>query len=384
MLDAIAEKKKLIRELEFYFKKLNSERLYTHPNHKETKDWLAEVAGIFKNLDESDYKAFQNHRQHLYAEMNRETRKHAAHQIEAFTREKVASWKRYRFEEIKESPTAYIRQGIIEGFIKKKDNFNYKKLIRLMTELNSDFVSGYPYSTSMLIRGILDHIPPLLNCSNFEEVANNYSWEKTDKKYMKALLDFKNEGDDALHRKISSKEDLLEMDNIPSSNRLNILLQECLNCVATPVSDKLIKQIEQKTPDKSIKIEIVKGENINWANYSQQFNVWSSFRIHLEIDNFNSKKPDYINVSLIGKKMDGSEWIAKHFNFPGVDKQDEEVRVEGEEVKRVHVFISDYKADSQTREEMPEIDDNGLFLIVMTKSGAEFKIPIPREKITRG
>ena len=80
-----------------YFKKLNVSKLYKEPDHKTSKDWLSEVAAIFKNLDESDFKAFIDYRKHLYPSIPLTTRKHAAEQIDGFVRQKVAEYKKYDF-----------------------------------------------------------------------------------------------------------------------------------------------------------------------------------------------------------------------------------------------------------------------------------------------
>jgi hypothetical protein len=52
-------------------------------------------------------------------------------------------------------------------------------------------------------------------------------WTQTDKKYAKKLLDFKLQGDDALHRQISEKTDLIGIDDLPPRTWLNRLLHEC-------------------------------------------------------------------------------------------------------------------------------------------------------------
>lgn len=380
MSDAIKNKKKLVKELESCFKKLDLQRLYIYPDQEDTKDWLADVAAILKNLDETDYQIFQNYKQHLYSVMLLPIRKRAAQQIEGFVREKIATWKRYRFEDAKESSTTYVRQEIIEGFIKKQGKFNYKKLIRLMTELNSVFVSGYPYASSMLIRGILDHIPPLFGCETFEQVVSNHSWGRTDKKYMKGLFEFKKEGDDALHRQISEKEDLLDINDIPSSVRLNRLLQECLSVAG---KKKIKKQELIKKRDKGINIKLTEGSAARWANFASDHRVWSSFELFLEVDNFNSKKPDFIGVALYGKTLDGNEWIGNHFHFELSDGQDSEYKIKAEDVKKVRVLISNHNYDGQTRIPMPSINNNGLTLIAKTKSGKEFNISIPKDRIVK-
>lgn len=375
------QKKALVEDLSKYHKALNVKKLYEESDHKTSKDWLAEVAAILKNLDETDFKAFSDLRQHLYPSIPLVTRKHAAEQIDGFIRQKVAEYKRYNFE-AQEQSTVYINQEIIEGFIKKRDGFNYKKLIRLLGELSSNYAAGYPYSSSMLVRALLDHIPPLLGCNSFEEVVNNYPWSRTDKEYMNRLLDFRNDADDALHRQMSKDQDLLEMENLPNSNRINRLLQECLKVGGTikPSAPSISKQ---PTGSKDIQVKLAE-EKVSWANYGLARYVWSSFRLSLEIDNFRSNKPDYISISITASLVDGGSWIGNHFIFEKVDKQDEEFRVEANEVKRVTVFVSDYQADSQTREPMPNIDKKTLKIGVSTRSGRRFVIPLDENQIIKG
>jgi len=91
------DKKQLIEELEQYHKVLNVRRLYEFPDHKNSKDWLAEVAAILKNLDESDYQEFMRLRQSIYSTVKRKTRREAALKIDCFVRQKVAEYSRYDF-----------------------------------------------------------------------------------------------------------------------------------------------------------------------------------------------------------------------------------------------------------------------------------------------
>ena len=77
------------------------------------------------------------------------------------------------------------------------------------------------------MRAILDHVPPILGCTDFAAVANNYPWGRTDKRYMKKLADFRDQADDALHRQISQKRDVLDFDDMPPSVYVDRLLQEC-------------------------------------------------------------------------------------------------------------------------------------------------------------
>jgi hypothetical protein len=101
------------------------------------------------------------------------------------------------------------------------------KLLQLIDELNDNYARENAYAAHALLRAILDHIPPILGCASITEVANNYQWSRTDRGYVKRLLDFKPQGDDVLHRQISGKADLLGMDDLPPRVWLNRLLQEC-------------------------------------------------------------------------------------------------------------------------------------------------------------
>src|SRR5260370_11011973 len=107
------------------------------------------------------------------------------------------------------------------------------KLLRLIEELNENYARGSAYAAPAVLRALLDHIPPLLGCTNFTAVANNYPWSRTDKAYMRRLLDFKLQADDAMHRQISAKTDLLSLDDIPPRAWINRLLQECASSIET-------------------------------------------------------------------------------------------------------------------------------------------------------
>ncbi len=105
------------------------------------------------------------------------------------------------------------------------------KLLALVEELNDNYAWKNTYAAHALLRAILDHIPTILGCAGFQAVANNYPWTQTDKRYMRKLLDFRNQADDALHRQISVKADVLAFDDMPARVCVNRLLQECASCL---------------------------------------------------------------------------------------------------------------------------------------------------------
>jgi hypothetical protein len=107
--------------------------------------------------------------------------------------------------------------------------FDWSKLLRLIDEVNGNYSHGNVYAVHTLLRAILDHVPPLFGCANFAGVVSNYHWGQTDKAYMRKLLDFRMQADDALHRQISARLDLLSREDLPPRAWINRLLQECAN-----------------------------------------------------------------------------------------------------------------------------------------------------------
>jgi hypothetical protein len=105
--------------------------------------------------------------------------------------------------------------------------FDHAKLLGLIDELNDNYRKGNGYASHVLLRAILDHIPPMLGCADFKAVASNYPWSRTDKAYMRKLLDFKLQADDVMHRQISRRPDVLGVEDMPPRAWINRLLQEC-------------------------------------------------------------------------------------------------------------------------------------------------------------
>ena len=123
----------------------------------------------------------------------------------------------------------YVDEQIIEAIRAKngQSKFEVTKLLDLIDELNDNYARGNTYASHALLRAILDHIPPILGCADFAAIANNYSWGRTDKRYIMRLAAFRDQADDALHRQISIKANLLGFDDLPASVCVDTLLQEC-------------------------------------------------------------------------------------------------------------------------------------------------------------
>jgi hypothetical protein len=124
---------------------------------------------------------------------------------------------------------SYIDAQVIAAIKAKEgtDRFDRSKLLRLIEELNDNCVRGNGHAAHALLRAILDHVPPLLGSADFAAAVNNYKWNRTDRSYIRKLLDFKLQADDVLHRQISSRADLLSLDDVPPRACVNRLLQVC-------------------------------------------------------------------------------------------------------------------------------------------------------------
>lgn len=123
----------------------------------------------------------------------------------------------------------YVDQQVIDAIRARagQSRFDVTKLLKLIDELNDNYTRDNAYGAHAVLRGLVDHVPPILGCADFNAVASNYSWTRTDKRYIKRLADFRAQGDDALHRQISEEPDLLDLDDMPPSRYVERLLQEC-------------------------------------------------------------------------------------------------------------------------------------------------------------
>ena len=106
--------------------------------------------------------------------------------------------------------------------------FDFKKLIRLCEEINTVYSEECYLATAMLVRGILDHVPPLFGQSSFKEAANNYGGGgKSFKEAMQHLESAARKVADAhLHMPIRKSETLPTAQQVNFASQLDVLLAE--------------------------------------------------------------------------------------------------------------------------------------------------------------
>lgn len=107
------------------------------------------------------------------------------------------------------------------------EKFDLIRLIRLCEEANDNYRSENYMSVAMIGRTIINHIPPIFNYANFNEVTNNYSGSPSFKKSMASLNNsLKNISDSLLHQVIRNKDSLPNNTQVNFSQDLDVLLCE--------------------------------------------------------------------------------------------------------------------------------------------------------------
>jgi len=111
----------------------------------------------------------------------------------------------------------------------KTKKFDFSRLNQMLKELNDAFVAENWISVILLVRSIIDHVPPIFTCKNFSEIANNYKGAKSFKDSMSHLdKSSRKIADSYLHIQIRKKEVLPNRTQVNFSNDIDVLLAEII------------------------------------------------------------------------------------------------------------------------------------------------------------
>ncbi len=111
-------------------------------------------------------------------------------------------------------------------------NFDLTKLIKLCEEINTCYTNECYLAVAMLVRAMLDHIPPIFGYTSFREVANNYGGGRSLRKSLQNLQNSsRNIADAHLHLPIRSTESLPNKTQVNFSNDLDVLLSEIVRAL---------------------------------------------------------------------------------------------------------------------------------------------------------
>jgi hypothetical protein len=107
------------------------------------------------------------------------------------------------------------------------NDFDLIKIVRICKELNLACENNSYLSIAMLSRALIDHVPPIFGCKNFQGVSNNYNGSRSFKKHMEQLNNsLRKIGDQYLHTHIRRKEVLPTFVQVNFSSDIDVLLSE--------------------------------------------------------------------------------------------------------------------------------------------------------------
>jgi hypothetical protein len=117
----------------------------------------------------------------------------------------------------------------------KSAQFDFSKLIRLCEELNKVFPLGCYYSTAMLVRSILDHVPPIFGKTTFSELGTSYGGGGRSFREAMHGLDIlaRKIADGHLHAHARKKESLPTAQQVQFGPPLDLLLGEIVRTTST-------------------------------------------------------------------------------------------------------------------------------------------------------
>lgn len=131
--------------------------------------------------------------------------------------------------------SAYIDSGrLAELKSLTPSKFDLSRLIRLCEELNMAHSNNCLMSIAMLVRAIVDHIPPILGQQSFTAVASNYSGAKSFKGSMQRLdTSLRSVADAHLHTQARPREVLPTFNQVDFRADLDVLLGETIRTLKT-------------------------------------------------------------------------------------------------------------------------------------------------------
>ncbi len=135
--------------------------------------------------------------------------------------------KSFTSETAKES--YYIESSIILGLSQiKSEKYDLTKLIQMCKELNDNYSLGNYLASGMLIRSILDHIPPIFEKKTFTEVVNNYGTKSFRDIILPLDVSSRKISDSYLHTPIRNKEILPSKTQVSFQPNMDTLLSEII------------------------------------------------------------------------------------------------------------------------------------------------------------
>ena len=124
-------------------------------------------------------------------------------------------------------------------------HFDTLKLRQMLAELNQAYAGHAFLSCMMLVRSIMNHVPPIFGCDTFTKIANNYGGGGMSfSKSMRRLDDSaKNIADSYLHLQIRANETLPTKTQVDFKPDIDLLLGEVIRVLGSGSAPHSPKQI---------------------------------------------------------------------------------------------------------------------------------------------
>jgi hypothetical protein len=107
--------------------------------------------------------------------------------------------------------------------------FDTSRLVQMLIELNRAYQSDSFLSCAILIRSIIDHVPPIFDSGGFSEIANNYNGGRSFRESMQNLdKSLRKIADSYLHTHIRRREIMPTKAQIAFRPDLDVLLAEII------------------------------------------------------------------------------------------------------------------------------------------------------------
>lgn len=110
--------------------------------------------------------------------------------------------------------------------------WDFSRLVELCRELNVAHAHRCHMTTAMLLRTILNHVPPVLGFPTFEQLASNYGGPKSNKSFkgnmQRLQTSLRNIADMHLHSPIRTREDVPTAVQVDFAADLDVLLGEVI------------------------------------------------------------------------------------------------------------------------------------------------------------
>jgi len=107
-------------------------------------------------------------------------------------------------------------------------DFDFSRLIRICEEINSNYKQKNYIATSILLRVLIDHVPPLLGFKTFKEVASSYPGKSFKGTFLHLENGCRSISDGLMHQTIRRKESLPTINQVNYSADVDVLLGEII------------------------------------------------------------------------------------------------------------------------------------------------------------